>query len=134
MNQSLALERSTTLTLLLTHKIFECHEPLCPDDSSNLNQMTDDSTEFFRHRIASAGGIYTMQLAAGCLHTNTGTSQPAPTTSALSPTGPHSAQRQRDKNTGPQQVSIRGWLDQLSEAGLVIRVRVVGSVVHQVDS
>jgi hypothetical protein len=58
-----------------------------------------------RHRVVSAGSIYTLQLAAGRLHTNTGASQPAPTTSALPPTGPHSAQRQRDKNAGLQQAT-----------------------------
>jgi hypothetical protein len=43
---------------------------------------------------------------AGLPDTHTGTSQPAPATSAPPPTGPHVAQRQRYKNAGLQQASI----------------------------
>jgi hypothetical protein len=56
--------------------------------------------------LASAGGIYTLQLAAGRLHTNTGASQSAPITSAPPPTDPHAAQQQRCKDAGLQQASI----------------------------
>jgi hypothetical protein len=71
------------------------------------HSWTDKQTPSVKQAPHSERRQYLYTAAHGRSHaTNTGPSQPAPTTSAPPPTGPHATQQQRNKNAGLRQASI----------------------------